>query len=60
MMPGAPSSWGRVCPFDANFSSREGAEIHLLEKVGHMPQVEAPAEVVRIITDFARAHPDVS
>jgi len=49
-----------ICPFDTDVPLPEGVEIHLLEKVGHMPQVEAPAEVVRIITDFARAHPEVS
>ncbi len=54
--------WGaadRMIPVehgDAYAKAIPGAQFHLIAEAGHLPQLEAPAELLRVVWDFAAAH----
>lgn len=39
----------RICPLGENFTPPQGVALHLLDRVGHMPHLEAPAKVASLI-----------
>jgi len=39
----------RICPLGEDFTPPAGVAVHRLEQVGHMPHIEAPAEVTSLI-----------
>jgi pyruvate dehydrogenase E2 component (dihydrolipoamide acetyltransferase) len=50
--------WGRadkVIPWSHALGAPPQAGLHLLPGIGHMPHMEAPAEVARIVTELIRA-----
>jgi len=46
----------RICPLGADFVPPAGVSLHRLPGVGHLPQLEAPAEVASRVATFAAAH----
>lgn len=45
----------QICPLSKNFTPPAGIAVHLLDRVGHMPHLEAPAEVASLINAHVSA-----